>query len=287
VQICRKCLVKKGRVVNSRDELIWRQYLEDRLDPTYLLGCDKSLKSLGGCSMKRPDWISAYPEFVELGECDEKQHSGYNGGSSCEEARLAETYDEPGIIGKKMVVLRWNPDGYKPQGAQVKITSLKEKLETYVALRKHLLAHPPDDITNVYYLFYSPTNPLIMTKYPVHMIYSITDVETLSHSSGGSSSSSSSSSSGGSGSSSSSSSNPKRQLRPSVSPPRPFPRRIAALGVTSERVGTFLPPNSKEQGNEVRHAFSVAYPKNGKQHRPSIPEQTQHGTQKHRKQRPK
>jgi hypothetical protein len=191
VQICRKCFVKTGRVMNSRDELVWRAYLEARLDPTYLLGCDQSLKSMGGCSRKRPDMLSAYPQFVLLGECDENQHSGYNGGRSCEEARLSEIYEEPAIVGNKMVVLRWNPDGYKPPGSQAKVVSLKERLEIYVALHQHLLAHPPDAMINVYYLFYSPTNQMIMNKYPVHMIYSKADVEKLPRSSSSSSSSSS------------------------------------------------------------------------------------------------
>jgi hypothetical protein len=167
-------------VVNSRIELTWRQHLEQELGIEYLLGCDKSCRALGGCSLKRPDWLALWQEFVELGECDEGQHRGYNGGSSCEDARLSEIYHEEGIFGRKMVVLRWNPDGYKPPGDQKKVTSLKDRLAIYVALNQHLRLNPPPGLITVYYMFYSSGNSLISKEYPVHMINSMEDIEGLS-----------------------------------------------------------------------------------------------------------
>jgi hypothetical protein len=181
VHICRKCLKQKtGRAVNSRIELTWRKHLEQELGIEYLLGCDKSCRALGGCSLKRPDWIAQWPQFVELGECDEKQHGTYNGGSSCEDKRIDEIYNEDGIRDRKMVVLRWNPDGYKPPGRQAKVTSLKDRLAIYVALNKHLRAHPPVGIITIYYLFYSRDSSMISETYPVHRINSMEDIKGLS-----------------------------------------------------------------------------------------------------------
>jgi hypothetical protein len=180
VQLCRICFNKAtGKVVNSRIELRWRQHLEQALGTAYLLGCDKSLRSLGGCSLKRPDWISQWPEFVELGECDEGQHAGHNGSYSCEEKRLSEIYDEESICGQKMVVLRWNPDQYTPPAGQAKVRSRQERLAIYVALHRWLRAHPPAALISVYYLFYNEDSPRICRQYPVRMISSMADVEAL------------------------------------------------------------------------------------------------------------
>ena len=139
----------------------------------------RSLRGLGGCSLKRPDWLATWPEFVELGECDEKQHTGHNGDYSCEEERLSEIYDEPSICGQKLVVLRWNPDGYTPPAGQAKVKGKEKRMAIYLALHRKLRQHPPSDLITVYYLFYSEDNPRICRQYPVHMIYSMADVEAL------------------------------------------------------------------------------------------------------------
>ena len=180
MNICRKCFATAtGKVVNSRVELTWRRHLEQELGITHLLGCDKSIRNLGGCSLKRPDWIAQWPEFVELGECDENQHSGYNGGARCEDARLSEIYEEEGIMGRKMVVLRWNPDGYKPPGAQAKVSGIKERLAIFVALHEYLRLNAPPDMISVYFLFYSRDSSMIFEEYTTHMINSMEDIERL------------------------------------------------------------------------------------------------------------
>jgi hypothetical protein len=180
VQICRACFNKvTGKVVNSRIELWWRERLEQELGTAYLLGCDKSLRGLGGCSLKRPDWLATWPEFVELGECDEKQHTGHNGDYRCEEERLSEIYDEPSICGRKLVVLRWNPDGYTPPAGQTKVKGKEKRMAIYLALHRKLRQHPPSDLITVYYLFYSEDNPRICRQYPARMINSMADVEAL------------------------------------------------------------------------------------------------------------
>jgi len=179
VRICRKCFNKKtGK--ESRIELQWSQHLDEQLGTLpYLQGSDKSLRSMGGCSLKRPDKTYLYPEFWLLGECDERQHAGHNGNYSCEEQRLSEIYDEESICGQKMVVLRWNPDQYTPPAGHAKVRSRQERLAIYVALHRWLRAHPPAELISVYYLFYNEDNPRICRQYPVRMISSMADVEAL------------------------------------------------------------------------------------------------------------
>ena len=178
VQICRKCYNQKtGK--ESRIELQWSQYLDEQLGTLNLQGSDKSLRSMGGCSLKRPDKLYEYQEFWLLGECDEHQHALMNGGYSCEEQRLSEIYDEPSLCGQKMVVLRWNPDQYTPPARQTKVPNREERLDIYLALHRKLLQHPPSDLISVYYLFYSEDNPHICRKYPVRMTNSMADVEAL------------------------------------------------------------------------------------------------------------
>ena len=107
VHICRKCFrTVTGK--NSRVELLWSDYVDAELGTDGLLGSDASLRSLGGCSRLRPDKLYLRDDTVEVDECDEHQHARFgNGGYRCEERRLSEIYDEPGICGRNLTVIRW------------------------------------------------------------------------------------------------------------------------------------------------------------------------------------
>ena len=97
----------------------------------------KSLKSVGGCQMYRPDKLYTCINYVEIAECDEFEHKYSNGSYDCDEKRISEIYEEEGIIGKDMCVLRWNPDNYTSKEGMNKL-SRKDRLKTYVKLAKHL-----------------------------------------------------------------------------------------------------------------------------------------------------
>lgn len=167
--ICRYCFHKiTGK--KSRIEKIWSNYIDKHLGVEYLLANDKSLKSQGGCSLRRPDKIYIGLDRVEIDECDERQHKYNNGDYSCEEKRLMEIYDEPGIIGKQMVVIRWNPHSYRhPRGEKCK--TQKERLEKFIQLKNKLRINPPNDKIHVYYMYYDIDNPLIVQNIPHTMIY--------------------------------------------------------------------------------------------------------------------
>ena len=98
---------------------------------------DGSLKSSGGCQKYRPDKLYTDTDYVEIGECDENEHGRTSGSYSCDEKRISDIYDEDGINGKVMVVLRWNPDSYGVQKG-CKRVPIKERYEIYVALAKKL-----------------------------------------------------------------------------------------------------------------------------------------------------
>jgi hypothetical protein len=84
----------------SRVEKDWSDYLDKHLGTEFLMGSDRSARSMGGCSLKRPDKLYGSIYTVEVDECDENQHMYANGNYSCEEKRLSELYDEPSIFGK-------------------------------------------------------------------------------------------------------------------------------------------------------------------------------------------
>ena len=128
--ICRKCYIKMtGK--ESRIEHIWSDFIDKELGTEFLSSNDKSLKSNGGCSLYRPDKLYISFDTVEIDECDEYQHKRSNGNYSCDEKRISDIYDEDGIKGKDLVVIRWNPNNYiVPSGYTKK--NRKERLELMV-----------------------------------------------------------------------------------------------------------------------------------------------------------
>jgi hypothetical protein len=148
-----------------------------------LISNDKSLRSQGGCSRRRPDKFYASSDVVEVDECDEYQHM--RTGSSdytCDESRLSEIYDDPSICGKPMVVIRWNPHPYTaPDGAPR--YNKTERLALFVALKRRLRERPARDDTRpkieVFYMFYDRGNPLICKSLPVHFVNTTADLEKI------------------------------------------------------------------------------------------------------------
>lgn len=174
--ICHKCYNKvTGK--NTRIEKEWSEHTDKHLGTEYLSSSDKSLKSIGGCQLYRPDKLYIGINMVEVDECDEHQHNHkYFGNNSytCDEKRISDIYEEDGICGKIMPVIRWNPDTYKEPNGNKKKTK-KERLELFVKLKKHLRKNPPKDKIHIYYMFYDEDNPLIAKNIPFTMIYEESD----------------------------------------------------------------------------------------------------------------
>jgi hypothetical protein len=175
MKVCRDCY-KKLTGKSSRIEHIWSDYLDKHIGTEFLLSSDKSLKQNGGCSLRRPDKMYTGLDVVEIDECDEHQHFHTNGDYSCDEQRLSEIYDEEGICGKHMVVIRWNPDQYNvPEGYRKMNRS--DRLKLMVKLKLHLRNNPPQQKISVYYMFYDEDNPHICQNYPTTLIYDETDFD--------------------------------------------------------------------------------------------------------------
>lgn len=151
-KICRDCY-KKLTGFTSRVEKVWSEYIDKNFGTEFLSSSDKNLKSLGGCQLYRPDKLYISDTFVLMLECDEHQHRGID--YLCDEKRISEIYDEDGICGKKMIVIRWNPDKYNKTTMKKRNIRLKE----IVTLMKKVIESPPDDMIFVYYMYYDdPTN---------------------------------------------------------------------------------------------------------------------------------
>ena len=172
--ICNACY-KRVTGKSSRKETVWSDHLDKHLGTQGLLSSDKSLKISGGCQAYRPDKLYTDIDYVEIGECDEKQHSGKSGDYSCDEKRISDIYGEEGIVGKIMSVLRWNPDTYKVPSGYTRIP-LEERYDIYVALATKLRNKVQEDKIHIYYMFYSADNERLSKNIPRTLIYSMDDV---------------------------------------------------------------------------------------------------------------
>ena len=164
VHIYRKCFrTVTGK--NSRVELLWSDYVDAELGTEGLLGSDTSLRSLGGCSRLRPDKLYLRDDDVEVDECDEYQHMRFgNRGYHCEERRLSKIYDEPGICGRNLTVIRWHPHFYTLSSGVTKRASRSERLRLFLELKQALRSRPVSALRSkieVFYMFYDRDNPNI------------------------------------------------------------------------------------------------------------------------------
>ena len=189
--ICRGCYeIASGK--KERKETEWSKYLDKNFGTEHLLLSDKSLASQGGCSLKRPDKLYTGIELVIQGECDEHQHCYWNGSYLCEQERISEIYDEPGICGKFLAVVRYNPDSYQvPEGK--KRLKKEDRLALNVKLMKLIIENPEVMIKraklskrasaqapiHVFYICYNYDNVQICKEFPVTMLYDESDLEKL------------------------------------------------------------------------------------------------------------
>jgi hypothetical protein len=133
----------------------------------FLVGSDKSFKSMGGCSLKRPDKLYISSDIVLWIECDEDQHTSSSHDYACDEKRISDCYDE--FDGKQLIVIRWNPDKYIPdEGTKLnfskRLAALKEQI-------LKVIKSPPDNKIFIYYMFYDEDNPLLSKNLPYLIIH--------------------------------------------------------------------------------------------------------------------
>lgn len=78
--------------------------------------------------------------------------------------------DEDGIMGKQMIVIRWNPHSYKHPGEE-KCKTRQDRLKQFIELKQALRKNPPEDKIHVYYMFYDQDNEHIVKNLPFTMVY--------------------------------------------------------------------------------------------------------------------
>ena len=163
--MCRKCY-NKTTGKSSRAEVQMSDYLDNinKLKP-YLVGSDQSFRSMGGCQKYRPDKLYIGKDLVLIVECDEHQHKYNNGTYECDEKRISDCYDE--FPGKKLVVIRWNPDHYN-------FSNKKDRNERLMILENtinDILMNSPKEMIYIYYLFYDKDNPRLSQNIKHKLIY--------------------------------------------------------------------------------------------------------------------
>ena len=174
LSICNKCF-KKHTGKHTRIEQVWSNYLDEHIGTEFVIGRDQSLRGLGGCSRKRPDRLEASPSLVIISECDENQHRDSNGDYTCDEQRITELYDDPSIMGKPMVVIRFNPDNYKVPTDKKKLT-FEDRLDVMVKLTQYVRSNPPGDMITTYYICYDKDSPRLVQNMNYKLIYDEHDI---------------------------------------------------------------------------------------------------------------
>ena len=155
--IPRKYKLKEHHVVDK---------LKEHFENKFTMRFDKIVE--GGCSRRRPDVAIDFGSHCLMIEIDENQHYNY----SCEEKRMVELYEDIGF--RKIVFLRFNPDGYKEgrkkypspfRHTPTGILSLHQKefdrrIEHLVSrIQHHNVSEPTEQLT-VEYLFYGGAIPV-------------------------------------------------------------------------------------------------------------------------------
>ena len=166
--ICSKCY-KNRTGKHSRVEKAMSQYLDNisQLKP-FLIGSDKSFKSLGGCSLKRPDKLYISHDISLWIECDEHQHMYANGNYLCDEKRISDCFDE--LPQNQLIVIRWNPHKYKKCK---KNKTRQERLEDLKSLIFKVLQNRPKELIKIYYMYYDEDNEFICFLILYKFIYTI------------------------------------------------------------------------------------------------------------------
>jgi hypothetical protein len=139
-------------------------YLDEHIGVDFLVGSDKSMVSMGGCTKYRPDKLYV-SDMVIMVECDEHQHAKTGGDYSCDERRISELFDEFG--GSTIAVIRWNPDGYESDAPTV---PRKERLARLVALFNEIRENKTTTPIHIWYMWYDDDNPNIAENIPYTMI---------------------------------------------------------------------------------------------------------------------
>lgn len=163
--MCRRCY-KKATGFTSRIEHQISDYVDKNFGTEYLTSSDKSLKSLNGCQLYRPDKMYVSDDLVLIIEVDEHAHKYNNGDYSCDEKRILDIYHEPGIIGKRMVAIRINPDKYCAGNATKMV-----RMESLVSLMKKVVKEPSQDMIHIYYMYYDADSPRLSKNINHTLLY--------------------------------------------------------------------------------------------------------------------
>ena len=169
--ICRKCF-NKATGYKTRPEKECVEYLLSIPQiGNYIVQKDKILKGKSCNTKRRPDLLlSSTDKLYIIIEIDEKQHKNNN--YECENGRIDEILDE--IPDGRVIIIRWNPDYYKPPTLENKKKNRKERLEMLKDLIFNMVNKKDwtdEETIILYYMFYSEDNPNITNRWNKKMIH--------------------------------------------------------------------------------------------------------------------
>lgn len=158
-----------------RVECVVSKYLDECKDISEkLISSDMAMKTIYGCSLKRPDklYINMDNKVIVIVEVDEYQHTR-SSDYRCDEARLTEIYDEfEHYRDYHMIVIRFNPDSYNVRDNEKetlfedRLIVLQDTLWNFLVSQHGLEEH---EKIFVYYMYYDDDSDIIVENIPHFM----------------------------------------------------------------------------------------------------------------------
>ena len=170
-EICRKCYHKVTDKKDIVEKEIGKWLAANFAHPMI---CQDQRVNGEACLKYRPDimYSCGAEKLVIYVEIDEHEHLQQNSSYRCEEKRMSELYDEtPGCL---VVFVRFNPHKYTPEANETCL-SREDRLELLRDTLKYIAENSDElktkSMLHVFYICYSPDNPLIAKNIPSRMMY--------------------------------------------------------------------------------------------------------------------
>jgi hypothetical protein len=141
-------------------------YLDKHFGMEYLHCSDRVIRG-AACTKYRPDKLYTSPNVVLQVECDEHQHRGQP--YSCEQRRISEIFEEFG--GKKLIVIRWNPNNYKRMNKLPRVTRQDRLRRLVEAMMGCLVDWAVRPMISIVYMYYDQDNSNIARDLPTEFIH--------------------------------------------------------------------------------------------------------------------
>ena len=100
-----------------------------------------------------PDVLIECDKWSIILEVDERQHRGSSYNCSCEQIRMLQMFNHPRFIEKKLMIIRYNPDGYEDENGKKHRMTVSRQQQLIKTIHHYRQTEPVHNLS-VLYLFY-------------------------------------------------------------------------------------------------------------------------------------